>query len=75
MAKNVKRVVDQVCCVLPEYLSDLCTTACVFREAASKHMACPRADKHSVCVAPCVPPCLCKPKNESIGNLNTIQLR
>jgi hypothetical protein len=38
-------------------------------------MACPKADKHSTCVAPCPPPCSCKPKNESIGNLNTIQLR
>jgi len=81
ISKNMKnlsklaRLVDQGCCVLPSHLKDLCEVTCVFREAASKHMACPKADKHSTCVAPCPLPCSCKPKNESIGNLNTIQLR
>jgi hypothetical protein len=47
-------------CSLPPQLKSLCESGCLYRSSTLRHLACPSATKHELCVAPCMPtPCPC----------------
>ena len=59
-------------CSLPSQLKSLCETGCLYRSPALRHLACPKATKQDVCVAPCTPqPCPCAKTDLVLVNLPT----